>query len=99
MSETTKTSYKRLSDDFIEMHLLDYYKSSADLIFRKFCTYQNILKKQMSLKRVADKIGLEKLKNDGVSGYTFHRKLLAHLKCRNSEASEYLKNLLVATQC
>ena len=90
---TTKTSYKRLSDDFVEMHLLDYYLITTDLSFRQFCTERNILRKRMSLKRVADKIGLEKLKNDGVSASTFHRKLLAHLKCRKSVASEHLKKL------
>ena len=95
MSGTTtkKTPYKRLSDDFIEMHLLDYYQNSTELSFRQFYTDRNILKNRMSLKRVADKIGLETLKNDGVSGPIFHRKLLAHLKCRNSEASEHLKKL------
>ena len=95
MSGTTtkKTPYKRLSDDFIEMNLLDYYQNSTELSFRQFCTDRNILKNCMSLKHVVEKIGLETLKNDGVSGPIFHRKLLAHLKCRNSEASEHLKKL------
>ena len=47
----------------------------------------------MSLKCVADKISLEKLKKDRVSGSIFNRILLAHLKCRKSGASEHLKKL------
>ena len=73
----TKKAYERLSDYFIEMHLMDYYEESTDVSFRKFCTEQHILTKCMSLKRVGDKLGLEELKKDGASGLIFRRKLLA----------------------
>ena len=45
----TKKAYERLSDDFIEMHLMDYYEESTDVSFRKFCTEQHILTKCMLL--------------------------------------------------
>ena len=89
----TKKAYERLSDDFIEMHLMDYYEESTDVSFRKFCTEQHILTKRMSLKRVGDKLGLEELKKDGASGLVFCKKLLAYLQSRKVGASEHLKKL------
>ena len=64
-----KRKYKRLTHEFIVSNLMDYYETS-NLGFKTFCNERGVPTKRQFLRRIADEVGLFKLK-EGKVEYSF----------------------------
>ena len=82
---------KRLSDEFIIRHLMEFYESTSS--FNSYCTEHFICSKRVSLRRIAVAVGLFDHKADKASHSLVHKKLCDHLGLRKKVASDNLKEM------
>ena len=80
---------KRLSDEFVVRHLMDFYESTDT--FNSYCTKHFISSKRVSLRRIGVAIGLFQHKTDKAS-YTFvHKKLSQYLREQEQAFTDHVK--------
>ena len=91
-AEAPKNIYKRLTDAFIIENLMEYYETN-DLPFKTFCNERAIPTKRQSLRRIADKVDLFKMKEGKVAFSFAQRKLICYLNSRKLSEKAHLKQI------